>query len=73
VAIIGRRVAPDSTVYVDEAACWDELHDEFDAKWINHGLAFSDEGACTNQAESFAGGLDGARLPDVRRRSDASP
>jgi hypothetical protein len=32
---------------------WDALHARYDVRRINHTLAFSDEGACTNQAESF--------------------
>lgn len=47
------RVAHGSTVHADEAACWDVLHARFAAKRINHSVAFSDEGACTNQAESY--------------------
>jgi transposase-like protein len=42
-----------STVYADEASCWDALHARFDARRINHSVAFKDEDACTNQAESF--------------------
>ena len=52
-AIVARRVLPGSTVYADEAAHWDVLHARYDTKRINHGFAFSDDGACTNQAESF--------------------
>jgi len=29
------------------------LHARFEAKRINHGFAFSGDGACTNQAESY--------------------
>ena len=50
---IRRRVAPGSTVYADEASAWDALHARYAMKRINHSFAFSDEGACTNQAESF--------------------
>ena len=32
---------------------WDALHARFDVKRINHGIAFSDDDACTNQAESY--------------------
>ena len=53
VAVVARRVANGSTVYADEAACWDALHARFATKRINHSVAFSDDGACTNQAESF--------------------
>ena len=37
----------------DEGTAWDALHDRFDARRINHSVAFSDDGVCTNQAESF--------------------
>ncbi|MCB1885187.1 MAG: IS1595 family transposase [Geminicoccaceae bacterium] len=53
VPVIARRVQAGSTVYADEASHWDVLHARFAAKRINHGFAFSDDGACTNQAESF--------------------
>lgn len=50
---IHQRVKDGSTVYADEASVWDELHARFDAKRINHSVSFSDNGACTNQAESY--------------------
>src|SRR3712207_261083 len=50
VPTIRERVAPGSTVYADEAPGWDALHARFDTRRINHSIAFSDEGACTNQA-----------------------
>ena len=50
---IHERVDHGSTVYADEASCWDALHAKFAAKRINHSVAFRDEDACTNQAESF--------------------
>ena len=53
VAVVARRVLPGSTVYADEASHWDALHARYATKRINHGFAFSDDGACTNQAESY--------------------
>jgi len=50
---IADNVQPGSTIHADEASCWDALHAKFSAKRINHSVAFRDEGACTNQAESF--------------------
>lgn len=50
---IAKRVEPQSIVFADEAVVWDELHARFEMKRINHSVAFSDEGACTNQAESY--------------------
>jgi transposase-like protein len=53
VRAIAERVKPGAKIYADEAAVWDELHAIFDMGRINHSVAFSDEGVCTNQAESF--------------------
>jgi len=56
------RVQPGSTVYADEGSHWDALHARFAAKRINHSVAFSDEGACTNQAESYFSRLRRAEI-----------
>lgn len=53
VAHIANAVHPTATVYADEAVHWDALHARFLTKRINHQHAYSDNGACTNQAESF--------------------
>lgn len=53
VPTIRQRVATGSTVYADEASGWDELHALYETKRINHSVAFVDDGACTNQAESY--------------------
>jgi transposase-like protein len=50
---IARRVQAGSNVYADEAGCWDELHAKFAMHRVNHSVTFSDEGVCTNQAESY--------------------
>ena len=50
---IQAHVAPGSTIYADEASCWDQLHARYLTKRINHSQAYSDDDACTNQAESF--------------------
>jgi len=42
-----------ATIHADETRQWDSLHAHFDMKRINHTEAFSRDGACTNQAESF--------------------
>jgi transposase-like protein len=47
------RVRPGSTIHADEASGWDVLHGRYATKRINHSIAFSDDGACTNQAESY--------------------
>jgi transposase-like protein len=51
-----------STVYTDEASCWDALHGRFEARRINHSVAFKGEDACTNQAESFFSRLRRAEI-----------
>lgn len=56
------RVQTGSTVYADEASVWDELHARFDTRRINHSVAFSDEDACTNQAESYFSRLRRAEI-----------
>lgn len=53
VRAIAERVKPGSKVHADEATVWDQLHALFDVKRINHSVAFSDQDACTNQAESY--------------------
>jgi len=53
VPFIRKRVLMGSTVHADEAGGRDALHADFDMRRINHSVAFSLDGACTNQAESF--------------------
>lgn len=49
-----RSVVPfGATIHADETRQWDSLHAHYDMKRINHSEAFSRDGACTNQAESF--------------------
>lgn len=47
------HVANLATLHADEASSWDVLHGAWQTWRINHSVAFSDEGACTNQAESY--------------------
>lgn len=42
-----------ATIHADEGTGWDALHAGWDTKRVNHSVAFKDEGACTNQAESY--------------------
>ena len=53
VAFVKAVVSEGSTVHADEAAHWDALHAKFETMRINHQIAYSLNGACTNQAESF--------------------
>lgn len=53
VAFVAKVVRPGSVVHADEASHWDALHAKFETRRINHTVAYSLNGACTNQAESF--------------------
>ena len=53
VALVSANVQHGSTVHADEAGHWDKLAAYFPIKRINHQVAYSKDGACTNQAESF--------------------
>jgi transposase-like protein len=53
IAFIRSHVAKGTTVNADEAASWDDLRSRFEMRRINHQEAYSFDGACTNQAESF--------------------
>ena len=62
VALIRERVAMGSIVHADEAGGWDRLHAYYDVMRINHSVAFSKDGACTNQAESYFSRLRRAEI-----------
>jgi transposase-like protein len=62
VKLLRERIATGSIVHTDMAAGWDVLHAFYDTKRINHGIAFSLDGACTNQAESYFSRLRRAEL-----------
>lgn len=53
VAVTRAHVAAGTTVHADEASHWDKLAAHFPIRRINHKEAYSKDGACTNQAESF--------------------
>lgn len=53
VALVAANVKRGATVHADEASHWDKLAAYFPIKRINHQHAYSLDGACTNQAESF--------------------
>lgn len=59
---IRAHVPPGATVHADEASGWDRLHAFYDMRRINHSVAFSKDGACTNQAESFFSRLRRAEI-----------
>lgn len=62
VPMVVARTRTGSTVHADEAPVWDALHDRFAARRINHSVAFSDNGACTNMAESYFSRLRRAEI-----------
>ena len=51
--IVRQRVALGTDLHADEAPHWDALEALYNAHRINHSEAFSSDGACTNQAESY--------------------
>jgi transposase-like protein len=53
VPAINERVALGSVIHADEAGGWNRLYARYDMKRINHSVAYSLDGACTNQAESY--------------------
>ena len=53
VGFIRAHVKPGTVVNADEASSWDSLHARFEMKRINHGEAYSLDGACTNWAEEY--------------------
>jgi hypothetical protein len=52
-AFIRARIAKGTVVHADEAASWDNLHERFEVKRINHQEAYSLDSACTNWAEEY--------------------
>jgi transposase-like protein len=52
-AFVRRKVARGGVIHADEGAAFDELHARYVMARINHEEAYSRDGACTNQAESF--------------------
>ena len=62
VALVRQVVAMGSIVHADEAGGWDALHAHYEMRRINHSVAFSKDGACTNQAESYFSRLRRAEM-----------
>ena len=62
VPTIRETVEPGSTIYADEASCYDQLAAHYETKRVNHSVAYSHDGACTNQAESFFSRLRRAEI-----------
>ncbi len=62
VAHVAANVERGATVHADEASHWDKLAAYFPIKRVNHQEAYSKDGACTNQAESFFSRLRRAEI-----------
>ncbi len=59
---IRARIAKGMVAHADEAASWDNLHEHFEIKRINHQEAYSLDGACTNMAEEYFSRLRRAEI-----------
>jgi transposase-like protein len=54
VTLIRQNVASGTIVHADDSGAWDALHASYPMLRVNHSREFkSDEGACTNEAESW--------------------
>ena len=62
VPLIRQHVARGSVVHADEATAWDDLQAWYEMRRINHRRAYSADGACTNQAESYFSRLRRAEI-----------
>ena len=51
---IRRKIARGTEVHADESGAWNILHASYPMKRVNHSVEFkAEDGACTNQAESY--------------------
>jgi hypothetical protein len=53
VPFVERVATKGAVIHADEATWWDALHAQFPTYRINHSEAYSLNGVCTNQAESY--------------------
>src|SRR5712664_644150 len=61
-SFIRARIAKGTKVHADESGAWDNLHERFEMKRINHQEAYSLDGACTNYAEEYFSRLRRAKI-----------
>ncbi|MBV8975843.1 MAG: IS1595 family transposase [Alphaproteobacteria bacterium] len=59
---IKSRVEAGTLVNADDASGWNNLASKYEMKRINHSEAYSKDGACTNQAESYFSRLRRAEM-----------
>jgi ISXO2-like transposase domain len=70
-SFIRARIAKGTGLHTDEAASWDNLHERFEVKRINHQEAHSLDGACTNMAEEYFSRLRGVEIGIYHHIADA--
>src|ERR1700727_3508710 len=61
-ACIRSRIAKGTVVHADEAGSWDNLHERFEVKRINHQEAYSLDGASVQWAEKRLSRLRHAKV-----------
>jgi ISXO2 transposase-like protein len=61
-SFIRAQIVKSTVVHADEAASWDNRHERFEIKRINHQEAYSFDGACTNMAEEYFSRLRRAEI-----------
>jgi hypothetical protein len=61
-SFIRARIAKGTVVHADEAASWDNLHERFEIKRINHQEAYRLNGACANMVEKYFSRLRRAEI-----------
>src|ERR1700729_3370849 len=61
-SFIRARIAKGTVVHADEASSWDNLHERFEVKRINHQEAYSLDGAWANVAEEYVSRLHRAEV-----------
>jgi transposase-like protein len=70
--LLRQNVASGTTVHADESGAWDALHASFPMLRVNHSREFkSEDGACTNEAESWFSRLRRAEMGIHHRISGA--
>lgn len=62
VPLVQKHVEAGSVIHADEAPAYDALHARYLTKRVNHKTAYSENGACTNWAESYFSRLRRAEI-----------
>jgi transposase-like protein len=61
-SFVRARIAKGTVVNADEGNAWNDLHGQFEMRRVNHELAYSFAGACTNMAEEYFSRLRRAEI-----------